>query len=164
MPPPTIEEWAAVRDLLKSGLLADEIPIESTAMRPKAVWQTFVDNGNAAMKVIDYDDKAVRDKFTRLLRSLRAKHRDCDLENEDKPKAIRWSSKSAAKQYLKKCFRQRIIVPEYTDAAEVWKEHCESCEAFKNMKFDSTFVRRLGSVQDDYLKKGKDVSATFKHI
>ena len=89
-----------------------------------------------------------------MLRTLRKKHRDGDLENEDANalKVIVWA-KSAAKQFLKKCFREKVIPPDYKDAKQVWKDHCESHRAFARMSCDDAFVRRLGTVRDDYVKK-----------
>ena len=145
------EQWEAVRGLLKAGLLADEIPIESKEMRPKDVWMKYKDANAPAIVVVDYDDKKVRDKFSRMLRSLRKKHKDGDLEHEGK-KAIVWG-KSAAKYFLKRCFRDKLIPTDYTNAEQVWKDHCAGNPAFARMQYDSAFVRRLGVVRDDYLKK-----------
>ena len=120
-------------------------------MRPKEVWKKYMDSGNLEIKCVDYENKQVRDKYTRMLRSLRKKHQDGDLENEDK-KVIVWG-KSAAKQFLKKCFREKLVPADYHDAEQVWKDHCEGTAAFARMQYDSAFVRRLGSVRDDYVKK-----------
>lgn len=149
----TAEEWKGVRELLKSALLANRIPIESDEMRPKEVWQKYVDAKEPAIQCIDYSVKPIRDKFTRMLRSLRKKHKEADLENEDRPnKAILWS-KSAAKQYLKKCFREEVISTEYKDEEQIWKDHCEGHKGFARMAYNDAFIRRLGSVRDDFKKK-----------
>jgi len=149
---PTKEEWTLVRKALKNGLLSNEIPAEPTEMRPKEVWQKYVDHPD--MGCVDYTNKQVRDKYTRILRSLRKKHKDGDLENEDMNalKVIVWA-KSAAKQFLKKCFREKVISPDYKDAKKVWKDHCENHRAFARMSCDDAFVRRLGTVREDYIKK-----------
>lgn len=149
---PTPEQWKEVRALLREGLLSNHIPVESTEMRPKVVWQKYMDEANPAIQCIDYDDKSIRDKYTRILRDVRKKHKNGDLENENKPKLIKWI-KSLAKQVLKKAFRAEHISPTYTDAKQVWNDHCKDHPAFKNMKYDDAFERRLGTVRDDYLKK-----------
>ena len=148
---PTKEQWQAVRDLLKEGLLAGAIPVEPKNKPPKEVWKHYVDAGNADIQCIDYENKAVRDKFTRQLRSLRKKHKDGDLENEGK-KSIEWG-KSAAKQFLKKWFREKAISVEYHDPKQVWESVCFGHSAFERMEYDSAFVRRLAGVRDDHLKK-----------
>ena len=98
---PTDEQWKAVRKLLKTGLLEQAIPVNPKDKPPKAVWQTYVDNNNAGILCVDYSDKRIRDKFTRMLRGLRKKHKDGDLENEDKKIISLWGE-SVAKQFLKK--------------------------------------------------------------
>lgn len=151
----TEEEWKAVRELLKSALLANEIPLESTEMRPKAVWQKYMDVNNPDIQCIDYQVKSIRDKYTRVLRALRKKHKNGDLEHEDKPKRIEWA-KSAAKQFLKKCFREKVISTKYQekqDEEQIWKDHCEGHPGFARMEFNGDFTRRLASVRDDYKKK-----------
>lgn len=152
IPPSSDEQWKALRDLLKSALLATEIPLESTEMRPKAVWQKYKDEQHPGIQCVDYTVKSSREKFTRMLRALRKKQKDGDLENEDKPKVIRWR-KSAAKQYLKKCFRENLISTTYQDPEQVWKDNCENHPSFARMKYDDTFVRRLETVKDDYVRK-----------
>ena len=131
--------------------MTEEIPVDATAMKPKAVWQMYKDANNQDIQCIDYQNKPVRDKFTRMLRSLRKKHNDGDLENEGL-KVIEWG-KSAAKQVLKKWFREKLIPTDYQSAEQVWKDHCKDNAAFARMEFDSAFVRRLGTVRDDYVKK-----------
>ena len=148
---PSKDQWKAVRSLLKTGLLADEIPIDGKTMKPKEVWTKYKAANHDDMQCVDYENKSVREKFTRMLRSLRKKHKNGDLENEGQ-KAIEWG-KSAAKQFLKKCFKEGTIPTDYQDAKQVWKDHCEGTTAFKRMQYDSAFVRRLGTVRDDYLKK-----------
>ena len=37
------EQWLAVRSLLKAALLADEIPVNTKVMKPKAVYEKFKD-------------------------------------------------------------------------------------------------------------------------
>ena len=100
---------------------------------------------------VQCDNVPVRNKFTRTLRNLRNKHKDGDLEHEGK-KAIVWG-KSAAKQYLRRCFRDKVISTDYTDAKAVWSAHCEGHAEFARMECDAAFERRLGTVRDDYLKK-----------
>lgn len=148
-----VDHWKQLRGILKAAILAQEIPVESKVMPPKAVWQKYKDANHPDIEVVvgDYTGKP-REKFTRILRSLRKKHQEGDLENEDKPKIIKWS-KSAAKQLLKKCFREKVIPSNYGDAEQVWKDHCKNEAAFARMQYDDTFVRRLGSVRDDYIKK-----------
>lgn len=141
------ERWKAVRGLLKEALLAGEIPLDTKEMQPKAVFIKYGNEHELVFAGIPYSDK-----FTRMLRALRKKHNNGDLENEDKPKAIEWS-KSAAKQYLKKCFREGTISSNYHDPRQVWTDHCKDVDAFKRMQCDDAFVRRLASVRDDYLKK-----------
>ena len=98
------EQWLAVRSLLKAALLADEIPVNTKVMKPKAVYEKFKDR--LELQVISYGDK-----FTRVLRTLRKKHMDGDLENEGL-KCIEWG-KSAAKQVLKKGFLEGSISVNY---------------------------------------------------
>jgi hypothetical protein len=143
----TQKKWKAVRGLLKEALLAEEIPLASMELRPKVVFEKYM--GNPAFKDIPYGDK-----FTRILRLLRKKHMNGDLQNEDKPKVIEWS-KSAAKQVLKQYFREGTISSNYQDAKLVWRDHCKDNSAFKRMQCDTAFVRRLKTVRDDYLKKVK---------
>jgi len=150
----TKDQWQAVRLVLKTGLLTKEIPLESVAMRPKQVWEKYINDNNTSVQFIDYKVVPVRDKFTRILRSLRKKHADGDLENEDlnAPKVLEWG-KSAAKQYLKKCFREKAIAADYKAPQQVWKDHCENHAAFARMKYDEAFTRRLNTVRNDYIKK-----------
>ena len=148
---PTDEQWKAVRAALREGILAGQIPLDSTVMKPKQVWQQYKDAKHPDMDCVDYKVKRTHDKFTRMLRSLRKKHKDGDLEHEGE-KRIEWG-KSAAKQFLKKCFREKLISTDYDDAEQVWKDHCEGHIAFARMEFDSAFVRRLGTVRDDYVRK-----------
>lgn len=147
------DKWKAVRLLLKNALLSGKIPFESKEMLPKQVLEKFANHQDMAF--ISYKDASIRDKYTRILRGLRKKHKEGDLVNEDLPnKVIRWS-KSAAKQFLKKCFRQKIIPADYSDSKEVWETHCKGEKAFARMQYDKTFQRRLESVRDDYLRKKK---------
>lgn len=147
------DKWKALRQLLKMELLNGEIPVEPSAMKPKQVWQKYKDASHPDIQFVDYVDKSTREKYTRMLRSLRKKHKDGDLENEEKTgKQIVWA-KSAAKQYLKQCFRDELISVHYDNAEEVWKNMCQDHAAFARMSFDAAFVRRLSSVQDDYVKK-----------
>jgi hypothetical protein len=151
------KQWKAVRLFLKERVLSGEIPQESKDMRPKAVYEKYKDDIK-----FDYSNKQVSEKFSRMLRSLRNKQKDGDLENEDKPAVIMWA-KSAAKQYIKKCFRSKTIPANYEDAEKIWKEHCEKQPSFARMKYDSAFVRRLKAARDDYLAKSarceKDLEA-----
>jgi hypothetical protein len=80
----TEEQWKAVRGLLKEALLAGKIPLESKEMLPKSVFALFKDANNPVIAGIVHGDK-----FTRVLRALRKKHKNGDLQNEDKPKAHR---------------------------------------------------------------------------
>ena len=137
------EQWMAVRGLLKAALLTGEIPVESKEMRPNAVFALYKNE----IAGIVYGEK-----FVRMLRGLRKKHKNGDLQNEDKPKAIEWS-KSAAKQFLKICFREGTISANYQDVQQVWTDHCKDDKAFSRMHGDVAFVRRLKTVRDDYLKK-----------
>ena len=116
-------------------------------MPPKSVFALYKDTNDPVIAGIVYGDK-----FTRMLRALRKKHKNGDLQNEDKPKAIEWS-KSAAKQFLKKCFRDETISANYQDAKQVWTDHCKDDNAFKRMQCNDAFVRRLNSVRNDHLKK-----------
>jgi hypothetical protein len=145
----TEEQWKAVRGLFKEGLLTGEIPLESKEMGPKAVFLLYKNASNPPVSIVDI---IYGEKFRRMLRGLRKKHKNGDLQNEDKPKAIDWS-KSAAKQFLKRCFREGNISPNYQDAQQVWTDHCKNDKAFARMQCDDAFVRRLKTVRDDYLKK-----------
>ena len=117
---------------------------------PEAVYLQFGDR--AEFDVVDYDDKQVQAKFSRLLLSLRKKHLDGDLLNENSPDEVVWQ-KSAAKQYLKKCFRQKTISVDFTDHEQVWKDFCKDHRAFARMKYNESFKRRLDGVRKDYEKK-----------
>ena len=160
---PTKEQWTLVRSALKAGILANEIPTEGTEMRPKQVWEKYIALDSPDMRCVDYKDKSAREKFGRMLRSLRKKHKDGDLENEDAnaQKVILWA-KSAAKQFLKKCFRDKVISPDYKSAKLVWDGHCKNQRAFARMNCDDAFARRLGTVRDDYLKKLSRMRADLK--
>lgn len=158
------DQWQAVRDALKAALLTGEVPLEPKEMKPKAVHQLLVASGHLD-HAVDYTNKSIRDKFQRLLLSLRKKHKDGDLERDLKGgKTIEWG-KSAAKQYLKKCFRDGTISSSYlsSDAEQIWKAHCQTHPAFARMQYDDSFIRRLKYVRDDYLKKvdrrDKDLAA-----
>jgi hypothetical protein len=143
--------WKDIRGLLKAGLLAGQIPTATREMRPKIVYQTFIDQD-----IIDYTEKKVKDKFARLLRNLRAQHNNGDLENEDDSrKPLLWA-KSAAKQFLRALFRDGVISTTFEDKNEIeqiWHEHCKELPAFKRITFDDSFVRRIKAVRDDHLKK-----------
>lgn len=145
------EAWKEIRGLIKAALLAGKIPVEPCEMRPKEVYEKFV-----VGMTIDYTDKKTKEKLARMLRALRAKHKNGDLVNEDDSSTpIEWA-KSAAKQVLRKCFRDGTIPTSFKEKEEIeqiWKVHCNGHEAFKRMKFDEAFVRRIKSVRDDHLKK-----------
>lgn len=152
------DEWKDVRLVLKRELLSGKIVLDSKEMRPKAVHAMF----SSEFHTVDYSDKSTRDKFTRILRGLRNKHKDGDLINEDNPiKTIRWG-KSAAKQYLKIAFREKRISASYSDPAQVWSEHCAGHKAFARMQCNEAFVRRLATVRDDYNKKRKRCEEDLK--
>ena len=75
----TEEQWKAVRGLLKEALLAGKIPLESKEMPPKSVFALYKDTNDPVIAGIVYGDK-----FTRmLLRALRKKHKNGDLQNEE---------------------------------------------------------------------------------
>ena len=84
-----------------------------------------------------------------------------DLENEGEEKAIQWA-KAAAKQYLKKCFREKIISVDFGDHEQVWHQHCKHHSAFRRMKFDNTFKRQLDSIRVDYIKKAARCASDLK--
>ena len=142
------ELWKEVRAVLKAGLLAGEIPLDPKAVKPKQVYQKYID-----LKISSFEQITYGDKFTRMLRTLRQKHNDGDLENEDK-RVIEWG-KSAAKHYLKKCFREGIIKPDYGNPEQIWNDYCKGRKEFARMKYDAAFVRRLKSVCEDFMKKAK---------
>ena len=148
--PDQADKWRELRTFLKELLLTGAIPAEPKEMRPRAVFLHYQDE--PVFEVVNYQDKKAKDKFGRLLLSLRKKHLNGDLVNENSPDQVMWL-KSAAKQYLKKCFRQEIIPADFVDHEQVWKDHCENHKAFARMKYDDAFVRRLDSVRKDYLKK-----------
>jgi hypothetical protein len=136
-----------VRGLLKKALHTGEIPLESKEMGPKAVFTLYQNANNPVVAEVVYGEK-----FTCMLPGLWKNHKNGDLQNEDQPKAIEWS-KSAAKQFWKRCFRERTISANYQDAQQVWTNHCKDDKAFKRVQCDDAFVRQLKTVQDDYLKK-----------
>ena len=147
-------QWKEVRDLLKAALLTGDIPIDPTKMRPKAAFDKFVLPRGFAM---DYTNKQYQGKFTRMLRMLRKKHENGDLKNEDdvKNKPIEWG-KSAAKQFLKKAFREGTISTTYKneELIQIWNGVCKDHPAFKRIKYDyESFSRRMNSIRDDYLRK-----------
>ena len=150
-PGPTEEQWSMVRNLLKTSVIAGDIPVDATKMRPKVAWQMLKDANKPAIEFVDYEIKTVRDKFSRMLRSLRKKHKDGDLEHEDK-KIVKWG-KSAAKYFLKKCFKEKIILPDSLDAKHIWENHCKGRPEFARMSYDGTFERRLAAIRDDYIRK-----------
>ena len=140
----TKEQWKAARDVLKAGVLSGDIHLDTKVMKPKAVYEKYKDTPE--LTLISYGDK-----FTRTLRSLRKKHADGDLENEGL-KVIEWG-KSAAKQVLKKAFREGEVPVDYTDTKTIWNDFCKDKRAFARLDYDSAFVRRLNSVRDDYMKR-----------
>ena len=89
-------------------------------------------NGN--ILCVDCRDKQAREKFGRMLRALRKKHKVGDLESEHK-KVIVWG-KSAAKQCLKNFFRDKLMLVDCNDAEDVWKSHCGGHKAFAGMPCD----------------------------
>jgi hypothetical protein len=120
--------WKIVRTVLKEGLLQDAIPADPKAMKPRAVYEIYAQQQHESFLAIPYGDK-----FTRTLRALRKKHINGDLINEDKPKAIVWR-KSAAKQVLKRAFREKLISKDYTSAEDVWNKHCKDNDSFKRIQ------------------------------
>lgn len=66
---------------------------------------------------------------------------------------------SAAKKYLKKCFKDGVIPLTYpTDDGgvgpqAVWDEHCKDHPSFKGMVYDTTFANRLRAVKSDSASK-----------
>ena len=58
-------------------------------------------------------------------------HKDGDLEHEGKPKTIEWR-KSATKQFLKKCFREKAVLTDYEDAKQAWKDLSEPSSVCKD--------------------------------
>lgn len=56
---PTDEQWKAVRELLKQGPLAAEIPVNGTEMRPKAVWQKCKINGDQEIECVHCENAQV---------------------------------------------------------------------------------------------------------
>ncbi len=94
----TKEQWKAVRDLLKEAVTAGEIHLDTKVMKPKAVFEKY--KSNPVMEGVTYGVK-----LTRMLRALRKKQKDGDLETEGL-KVIEWG-KSAAKQFLKLSFRNK---------------------------------------------------------
>lgn len=147
------DTWKQVRDLLKGALLAETIPVESKEMRPKEVLQNLVH-----IEHLDYKDKKTQEKFARMLRMLRSKHKNGDLANENlSNKPIEWA-KSAAKQVLRGWFRDGTISTSFKETAEIeqiWNDYCKNHRAFKRMKCDDAFARRITSVRDDHMKKVK---------
>ena len=62
--------------------------------------------------------------------------------------------KHPAKHFLKKLFRDKTIPVEYSKnkwggPKRVWNDHCKGHPAFKRMKYNDTFTRRLRDVRDD---------------
>ena len=152
--------WKEVRGKLKAALLAGNIPVEPREMRPKEVFQTLF----ADCEAVDYTDHKVKEKFCRMLRTLRSKHKNGDLENEEKAtKPIEWA-KSAAKHVLRQWFRDSIISISFEnkEIEQIWKDHCKDHAAFKKMKFDEAFIRRIKSVRDDHVKKVKRCEEDLK--
>lgn len=135
--------WKAVRGFIKEAVLVGEIQKD---MKPKAVYEKYKDI--PVMAVVAYGDK-----FSRMLRALRKKHKDGDLENEGL-KVIEWG-RSGAKQFLKVAFREKTIPSNYADEQQVWNDHCKDHKAFARMQYDAAFKRRLNSVRDDYELKAK---------
>jgi hypothetical protein len=158
--PTDIDVWKVIRGLLKADLLAGQIPTEPREMRPKEVYKRFEDQD-----IIDYTDKKVKEKFARMLRSLRAKHKNGDLENEDDSrKPLLWM-KSAAKQVLRGLFRDGTISTAIYDREgieQIWHDYCKGLPAFKRMTFDDAFVRRYKALRDDHLKKVKRCEEDLK--
>jgi hypothetical protein len=82
-------------------------------------------------------------------------------KRKKKPKANKkfdWRN-SAAKKYLKKCFKDGVIPLTYpTDEGgvgphAVWDEHCKDHPSFKGMVYDTTFANRLRAVKNDSASK-----------
>ena len=126
-------KWKTLRAFLKELLLTGAIPAEPKEMRPKAVYLHYQDHSE--FQAVDYDDQQIKAKFGRLLLSLRKKHLNGDLVNENSPDQVVWQ-KSAAKQFLKKCFRQNVISVNFVDHEQVWNAHCKNHKAFARMKYD----------------------------
>ncbi|MFA9206914.1 MAG: hypothetical protein ACEQSN_01230, partial [Yersinia sp. (in: enterobacteria)] len=148
--------WKEIRGVLKAGLLAGTIPEEPKEMRPREVYQKHF------VGTIDYGDKKTQEKFARMLRSLRAKQRNGDLENENNSsQPILWV-KSAAKQVLRQLFRDGTLSTslQETDIQQIWHDHCNDHPAFKRMAYDEAFVRRFKfDHQKKVLRCQEDLSA-----
>jgi hypothetical protein len=154
------ETWKEVRGLLKAAILAESIPVESKEMKPKEVFKKFVH-----IDTLDYKDKKTQEKFARMLRLLRSKQKNGDLADENlSTKPIEWA-KSAAKQVLRGLFRDGTISTSFKEKSEIeqiWNDYCKDHRAFKRMKCDDAFVRRIQSVRDDHLKKMKRCEEDLK--
>ncbi|CAB9504960.1 unknown protein [Seminavis robusta] len=127
---PSKDEWNAVRKQLKDDVLSGVIPHVLKEMRPAAVYQMYADAANPIIACVDYTNKRQNAKFTLMLRTLRNKHADGDLVNEDKAEPIVWR-KSAAKQFLKRAFREGLIpdnISTNEDMEEIWNDLCCVCE------------------------------------
>jgi hypothetical protein len=154
---PTDEQWKEVRGLLKKAVLAGDIPLEAKKMRPKVVFEKFMSE-KSSCSFFDYSNKRARGKFTRMLQQLRKQHGDGDLQNEDsttKTKPVQWGM-SAAKQFLKKSFRDGTISTTYKKAElqQIWNDHCKDHPAFKRIQYDKEALSaRMNSVRDDYMRK-----------
>jgi hypothetical protein len=153
---PTDEQWKEVRGLLKAAVLAGDIPLEGKKMRPKVVFEKFMSEKGSAP--FDYSNKRARGKFTRMLQQLRKKHGDGDLRNEDNTtdtKPIQWG-RSAAKQFLKRSFRDGTISTSYKkeELQQIWNDHCKDHPAFKRIQYDKeAFSARINRFRDDYMTK-----------
>ena len=80
-----VAEWEDARKFLKKAVLEGKIPVDSSQMKPKQVWERFKDA--PALQCLNYGDKNILEKFTRMIHALQKKHKDGDLiiEQDEKP-------------------------------------------------------------------------------
>jgi len=114
---------------------------------------------------------AAADRNSKRPKGADAGHVAADKEKK-KPKADKkfdWRN-SAAKKYLKKCFKDGVIPLTYpTDDGgsgpqAVWDEHCKDHPFFKGMVYDTNFTNRLRTVKNDSIKKMKRAEVDKKNL
>ena len=49
------EQWNAIRDTLKAGILAGEIPVDTKALPPKALYERFLNSNGRNGQVRRYE-------------------------------------------------------------------------------------------------------------
>jgi hypothetical protein len=135
------------------------------AIRSKKKKQTTKGDSSSDSSVEDVVTSAaavMADRNTKRPKGADSGDVDADKKKK-KPKASKkfdWRN-SAAKKYLKLCFKDGTIPLTYpsdeggSGPRAVWDQHCKDHPSFKGMEYDNNFTSRLRTVKNDAMKKMK---------